>query len=60
MNSYFHILFLLLFGASLNGQNKEEKPVISIGKFKRIFDQSTGDDDVWYMNDHCFIKGPEG
>lgn len=60
MSNYFHILFLLLFGASLNGQNKEEKPVISIGKFERILDQSTGEDDVWYMNDHCFIKGPEG
>lgn len=44
------------------GSSQEQKatPLATIGKFERIFDQSIGEEDVWYMNDNCFIKGPEG
>ena len=59
------VVLLMLFLAATAGiaqdkTVKADKPVITIGKFEKIFDQSVGEDDVWYMNDHCFIKGPEG
>lgn len=54
------VIILLVSSTTGFGQDKENKGTMSIGKFERIFDQSVGEDDVWYINDHCFIKGPEG
>ena len=56
----FSVLIFLVFAIPGFGQTKGEKAIMSIGKFERIFDQSIGEDDVWYMNDHCFIQGPDG
>jgi arabinan endo-1,5-alpha-L-arabinosidase len=55
----FSVLIFLVFAIPGFGQTKGEKAIMSIGKFERIFDQSIGEDDVWYMNDHCFIQGPD-
>jgi len=34
--------------------------VPEVGKFEHIYDQSTGEPEKWYVNDHCFIKGEDG
>jgi arabinan endo-1,5-alpha-L-arabinosidase len=57
---YFSLSFFLAFSSLLLGQEKADKAIITSGKFERIFDQSIGEDDVWYMNDHCFIQAPDG
>ena len=51
---------LLAFNLNLFAQEKEMKPLITLGKFERIYDQSESKDDPWYVNDHCFIQGPDG
>lgn len=53
------LLLSLLSTISL-GQEKADTSLVSMGKIQRIFDQSIGEEDTWYMNDHCFIKGPDG
>jgi arabinan endo-1,5-alpha-L-arabinosidase len=54
------LFVLLVFNTICFGKKKADKAILSTGKFELIFDQSVGEEDVWYMNDHCFIKGPEG
>lgn len=34
--------------------------VIQVGDFQRIYDPSIGEREPWYINDHCFIPGPDG
>ena len=52
------LVFMLWSGKS---QERASNPsVISIGSYTKIFDQSVGEKDSWYINDHCFVKGPEG
>jgi len=34
--------------------------VPSVGKFTHIFDQSVGEKETWYVNDHCLIQGADG
>lgn len=31
-----------------------------VGAFQHVFDQSPNNDKSWYINDHCFIQGPDG
>lgn len=55
------LLIVLLSSYTLCfSQKTADKAILTTGKFKLIFDQSVGEKDIWYMNDHCFIKGPEG
>lgn len=55
------LVSVILFGSvSGNSQDKKTQPVLSAGKFVKIFDQSIGEKDSWYINDHTFIKGPDG
>ena len=28
--------------------------------FVKIYDQSVGEKEPWFMNDHCFVRGPDG
>jgi beta-fructofuranosidase len=35
-------------------------PLFSVGEFVRIYDPSVGEKEPWYVNDHCFIQGPDG
>ncbi|MGV3614032.1 MAG: hypothetical protein ACO1SV_01735 [Fimbriimonas sp.] len=34
--------------------------VPNVGKFEHIFDQSVGEKETWYINDHCIIRGKDG
>lgn len=57
------IVFVFLLAAIVGKsqvENKDKQALITIGKYTKIFDQSIGEKEVWYVNDHCFIKGPEG
>lgn len=58
--NYLIMMILLLITSISQGQDKGEKAVVSTGPFEKIFDQSVGEQDVWYINDHCFIQGPDG
>ncbi|RYG39538.1 hypothetical protein EON81_00510 [bacterium] len=31
-----------------------------VGEFVHIFDQSEGEKETWYVNDHCLIRGSDG
>jgi arabinan endo-1,5-alpha-L-arabinosidase len=57
-----YLLVLFIIGASLqgSGQEKNEQPVLSTGKFVKIFNQYDKAAKPWYINDHSFIKGPDG
>jgi len=37
-----------------------QKPLVECGTFVKIYDPSAGEKEPWYINDHCFIQGPEG
>lgn len=52
----FVLLCILCFSCILSAQVK----LVSNGEFVKIFDQSIGENNNWYINDHCFIAGPDG
>ena len=33
---------------------------MSAGEFVPIYDPSVGEDEPWYINDHTFVRGPDG
>ena len=35
------------------------QPVVSAGEFRKIYDPSTGEQETWYINDHCFVRGED-
>jgi beta-fructofuranosidase len=53
------LCLICLFSFSF-AQEKVKDKILTIGKFERIFDQSIGEEDVWYINDHSFIHDSEG
>ncbi len=50
------VLIWLLVTINVQAQQSEKKPLITIGKFEKIFDQSIGENDTWYINDHCLFR----
>lgn len=58
--STFLVFLLVSVIAKSQVENKDKHPLVTIGKYVRIFDYSVGEKEAWYINDHCFIKGPEG
>ncbi len=36
------------------------KPMLKAGEFEKIYDPGVGEKERWYINDHCFIYGPDG
>lgn len=33
---------------------------VEAGEFERVYDPSVGEDEAWYVNDHTFVRGPDG
>ena len=33
---------------------------VTAGEYKRFYDPSVGENEPWYINDHCIIKGEDG
>lgn len=40
-------------------EEAKEVPWVIAGEFKRIYNPGIGEDEPWYINDHCFITGPK-
>ncbi len=38
----------------------QDQDLIGAGEFVRIYDPSVGENEEWYINDHCFIRGEDG
>jgi len=38
----------------------ESEPLVVAGKFFRIYDPSVGEEERWYINDHCFVPAENG
>jgi arabinan endo-1,5-alpha-L-arabinosidase len=34
--------------------------LVTAGTFDKIYDPSIGEQEPWYINDHCFIRGDDG
>lgn len=49
------IAFLAFFGAP----RAADASPFEVGEFVRIYDPSVGESQPWYINDHCFIYGPD-
>lgn len=61
MVKVFIIIILQLIVGKVFGQEAPtQAPLMTIGAYVKIFDQSIGEKDSWYINDHCYIKGPDG
>lgn len=37
----------------------EQEPLVEAGPFVKIYDPSVGENEPWYINDHCFVFGPD-
>lgn len=37
-----------------------DRPIVSAGSFKKFYDPSIGEQETWYINDHCLIRGDDG
>lgn len=37
-----------------------DKPLVEAGQFKQIFDPKAGEKEPWCINDHTFVRGPDG
>ncbi len=56
------VLCVSLFSAAHGAESAEgsEAPVVSAGKFAKVYDPGIGEERNWYINDHCFIRGEDG
>ena len=34
--------------------------MITVGEFLKIYDPSVGENETWYINDHCFVRAEDG
>jgi beta-fructofuranosidase len=50
-------VFFLSPGTPANALTADD---VTAGTFTRIYDQSVGEPQAWYLNDHTFVRGPDG
>lgn len=54
------ITFLLSMAGCLDyGAAAEKPPLVVAGTFRHVYDPSIGEKNKWYINDHCFVHGPD-
>jgi beta-fructofuranosidase len=53
-------LWLFLVTPSVVAQDAAVPETVRAGEFTRIYDPSAGEDEPWYINDHCFIRSEDG
>jgi beta-fructofuranosidase len=51
--------FILLFGGEALVLGTK-KVLVEAGNFREIYDPQVGEKDLWCINDHTFIRGPDG
>lgn len=54
------VLVLCLTVCSAANADAPEPPIVSAGKFAKVYDPGIGEERNWYINDHCFIRGEDG
>ncbi|HEX3627796.1 MAG TPA: family 43 glycosylhydrolase [Verrucomicrobiae bacterium] len=59
MKTFLTVLLVLLTGGILEGV-AVPPTLVEAGPFIKIYDPSIGETNRWYINDHCFIQGPDG
>lgn len=58
----FRYMFLMLAGLTITASPllaEGGRSTVEAGFFK-IYDPGVGEDEPWYINDHCFFYGPDG
>jgi hypothetical protein len=51
---------LAVLGSTQTGLVAAEKALVEAGKFNEVFDPKAGENDPWCINDHTFMRGPDG
>jgi arabinan endo-1,5-alpha-L-arabinosidase len=54
------LLALLTLPVFNSAQEPQKKDLVRAGHFVKIYDPSVGEQEKWYINDHCFIHGNDG
>jgi beta-fructofuranosidase len=54
------LMALALLGCTGTGLVAAEPPLVEAGKFTEIFDPKRGEQEPWCINDHTFVRGPDG
>jgi beta-fructofuranosidase len=58
--SWITVVGILLAGAIVaSAADTGKAPLVECGTFVKIYDPGVGEDKPWYINDHCFIQGPD-
>ncbi len=53
------VVMTVPFGARAAASAPPE-PLVEAGEFEHIYDPSVGESGPWYINDHTFVRGPDG
>jgi arabinan endo-1,5-alpha-L-arabinosidase len=54
------LMVLALLGCTQACVVAAEKVLVEAGKFTEVFDPKAGEKDPWCINDHTFVRGPDG
>jgi arabinan endo-1,5-alpha-L-arabinosidase len=62
MRQKLYILFswCLTVSLAVGIARAQDKSLVTAGDFKKIYDPSIGENEQWYINDHCFVRGKDG
>lgn len=54
-------ILICFFGTGLAlAENSIPRTLVECGAFVKIYDPSVGENEHWYINDHCFIQDTNG
>jgi beta-fructofuranosidase len=51
---------LILFAGIALAENPASRTLVECGPFVKIYDPNIGENEPWYINDHCFIQDTNG
>ena len=54
------LMALALLGCTQTGLVAAEKALVTAGKFTEVPDPKAGEKEPWCINDHTFVRGPDG
>ncbi|MFC2085155.1 glycosyl hydrolase family 32 [Bacteroidota bacterium] len=57
----YHLLIIsgILLLCACKSIHEEHRILVKAGEFKKIYDPGIGEEEKWYINDHCFIYGSD-
>lgn len=50
----------LIASIAISVVRAQDKSFVTAGEFTKIYDPSAGENQQWYINDHCFVRGKDG